>query len=100
LAIFAGGFDMTQLQKLSIDLPLELNEVLEDAVSSGEFATVSEVVTNAVATWQTSRLMHGYTVDEIREMVAEADESGDPIDGPEALRQIDEEFEREFGRKL
>ncbi|WJH39920.1 type II toxin-antitoxin system ParD family antitoxin [Aliirhizobium terrae] len=91
---------MTQLQKVSIDLPSEVTEIIEQAVASGEFASVSEVVTNAVATWQTSRLLHGYTAEELRAMVAEADGSGEPISGAEALRQIDEEFEREFGRKL
>lgn len=91
---------MTQLQKVSIDLPSEVNEIIEQAVASGEFADASEVVTNAVAAWQTSRLLHGYTVEELRAMVAAADESGEPISGAEALRQIDEEFERKFGRKL
>jgi antitoxin ParD1/3/4 len=91
---------MTQQQKVSIDLPNEVTDIIEEAIASGEFANVSDVVTNAVATWQTSRLLHGYSTEELRAMIAEADESGEPISGTEALRQIDEEFEKEFGRKL
>jgi antitoxin ParD1/3/4 len=91
---------MTQLHKVSIDLPSEVNDIIEEAVASGEFANVSDVVTSAVATWRTSRLLHGYTVEELQAMVIEADQSGEPISGQEALKQIDEEFEREFGRRL
>lgn len=91
---------MPQLEKVSIDIPREVSEAINEAVASGEFATAGDVVTKAMATLRSSRLIHGYTVDELDALIAEAEESGDPIGAAEAMRQIDEEFEKEFGRKL
>lgn len=90
---------MGRMERLNIEIPREASEIVEEAVASGEFASASEMVTSALAEWKSSRLIHGYTVEELRELVREADESGEPIDGPEAFRQITEEFEREFGKQ-
>lgn len=91
---------MPQLEKVSIDIPREVSEAIKEAVASGEFETPGDVVTEAMASLQSSRLIYGYTVDELDALIAEAEESGDAIDATEAMRQIDEEFEKEFGRKL
>ena len=91
---------MGRMERLSIELPREVNDIVGEAVASGEFASASEMVASAVAGWKSARLLHGYTVEELRALVKEGQESGDPIDGEEAFRQITEEFEREFGAKL
>ncbi len=91
---------MPQLEKVSIDIPREVSEAINEAVASGEFATAGDVVTEAMATLRSSRLIYGYTVDELDVLVTEAEDSGDLMDAAEAMRQIDEEFEKEFGRKL
>lgn len=83
---------MGRMERLSVDIPQEVNEIVEEAVASGEFASASEMVSSALAEWKSSRLIHGYTVEELRELVREAEESGEPIDGPEAFRQIEEEL--------
>jgi antitoxin ParD1/3/4 len=91
---------MGRMERLSIEIPEEVNQIVEQAVASGEFASPSEMVASAVARWKSSKLIHGYTVEELRALVEEGEASGDPIDGEEAFRQINEEFEREFGAKL
>jgi antitoxin ParD1/3/4 len=88
------------MERLSIEIPSEVSQIVEEAVASGEFTSASEMVASAVAEWKSSKLIHGYTVEELRALVKEGEESGDLIGGEEAFRQITEEFEREFGAKL
>ena len=91
---------MSRMQRLSVEIPAEVNDIVKAAVASGEFASASEMVASAVADWRSSKMIHGYTVDELRALVKEGKESGEPIDGGEAFRQITDEFEREFGAGL
>jgi antitoxin ParD1/3/4 len=84
---------MARMERLSVDIPHEVNEIVEEAVASGEFASASEMVSSAVAEWKTSRLIHGYTREEFLALVEEGEASGDPIDGEEAFERIGEDLE-------
>ncbi|MDB5523258.1 MAG: type toxin-antitoxin system ParD family antitoxin [Rhizobium sp.] len=84
---------MGRMERLSIELPPEVSEIVEEAVASGEFASVSEMVSSALVDWKASRLIHGYTVEELRALVDEAEASGEPIDGKQAFREVREELE-------
>ena len=48
---------MAQAEKLSIALTPELAELVRGAVESGDYASVSEVVREALRDWKTKRLM-------------------------------------------
>jgi len=87
---------MGRMERLSVDIPQEVNEIVEEAVASGEFASASEMVSSALAEWKSSRLIHGYTVEELRALVAEADEDDEEIDGKEAFERIRERFEKDL----
>ena len=87
---------MGRMERLSIDIPREVNEIVEEAVASGEFSSASEMVSSALSEWKTSRLIHGYTVEELRALVAEADEDDELIDGEEAFERIRRQFEKEL----
>lgn len=84
---------MGRMERLSIELSREISEIVDAAVASGEFASASEVVTLALTEWNSSRPTHGYTVEELRALVDEAEASGDLIDGDEAFRQIRQELD-------
>jgi antitoxin ParD1/3/4 len=84
---------MGRMEKLSVEIPRDVNEIVEEAVASGEFASASEMVSSALTEWKSTRLIHGYTVEELRALVDEGEVSGDPIDGEEAFRQIKEELD-------
>jgi antitoxin ParD1/3/4 len=84
---------MGRMDKLSVDIPREVNEIVEEAVASGEFASASEMVSSALTEWKTSRLIHGYTREEFLALVEEGEASGDPVDGEEAFKRIEEELE-------
>jgi|EndMetStandDraft_4_1072995.scaffolds.fasta_scaffold988045_2 antitoxin ParD1/3/4 len=91
---------MGRMEKLDIELPAELSDAVEEAVASGEYASASDVVLGALKEWKATRLIHGYTVEEMRALVDEAEASGDLIDGEEAFRRIKEEFEKNFQGRL
>lgn len=90
---------MGRMERLDIEIPQEVSEIVEEAIASGQFASASEMVSSALAEWKSSRLTHGYTVEELRALVEEADASGDLIDGPTALREIGEELESYIASK-
>ncbi|CAN7313430.1 ribbon-helix-helix domain-containing protein [Rhizobium sp. LjRoot254] len=90
---------MGRMERLSVDIPREVNEIVEEAVASGEFTSASEMVSSALAEWKSTRLIHGYTVEELRALVDEADASGEFIDGETARREIEEELEAYIAAK-
>jgi antitoxin ParD1/3/4 len=94
------GDAMGRMERLSIELTPELSQSIEEAIASGEFASADEVVQSALATWQSSRLIYGYTVEELTALIDEGENSGEPIDGEEAFRQIAQELEDYIARKV
>ena len=90
---------MGRIERLNIDIPGEAKDIVEEAVASGEFASASEMVSSALVAWKSSRLIHGYTREELLALVEEADASGDPIDGEEAFRRIEEELESDIASR-
>lgn len=65
---------MTQVEKLSIALTAELAEQVREAVRSGEYASASEVIREALRGWLGNRR----SADELRRLVAEGLASGAP----------------------
>ena len=63
------------MERLSIEIPREVGEIVQEAVASSEFASASEMVASAVAEWKSSKLIHGYTVEEFRALVDSASPS-------------------------
>jgi antitoxin ParD1/3/4 len=90
---------MGNRETISVELTPEMAEAVEAAVKSGQFGSAGDVVLAALDQWQSGQLIYGYTHEEIDRLVEEGLESGEPIDGDEALGQINEAFEREFGQQ-
>lgn len=85
---------MANVEKISIALPGEMLESIRDAVESGDYATTSEVIREAVRHWEADRMMDyaikRYGLEELRASLREADESIDRGEGIPA----DEVFDR------
>ena len=67
---------MGQVDKRSITLSPELAAAVDDVVAAGEYASVSEVIRDALRQWKDRRDLHGYTVEELRKLVQEGIDSG------------------------
>ncbi|WGF90319.1 type II toxin-antitoxin system ParD family antitoxin [Marinivivus vitaminiproducens] len=67
---------MPTVEKLTIALTPEMAAFVRDAVASGEYASTSEAIRDAVREWKERRGLLGYTVDELRKHVHEGLTSG------------------------
>lgn len=68
---------MSKVEKFSIALTPELAEVVRAAVRTGQYASSSEVVRDALRSWLDERRpLHPYTTAELRQLVEEGLASG------------------------
>jgi antitoxin ParD1/3/4 len=75
---------MTNVEKVSVALTSEQLAELRAAVASGEYATTSEIVREAIRDWQMKRDLRQGEVQRLRALWDEGKRSGDPapIDFP------------------
>ncbi len=67
---------MGNVDKRSITLSPELATAVDEAVAAGEYASVSEVIHDALRGWQERRDLFGYTLEELRALIQEGIDSG------------------------
>lgn len=67
---------MGKVEKISIALPPDMVSEVRSAVSSGEYASASEVVREALRDWRRKRQAAGAEIEEIRRLVQEGVDSG------------------------
>ena len=70
---------MPEIQKVSVALTGEQVISLKTAVESGEYATTSEIVREALRDWQRKRELHGEDVQRLRQLWAEGKQSGPAV---------------------
>jgi antitoxin ParD1/3/4 len=67
---------MPDVQKISVALTAEQVSALKAAVETGEYATASEVVREALREWQWKRQLRGEDLNRLRELWREGKASG------------------------
>jgi antitoxin ParD1/3/4 len=86
---------MASVEKITIALTPEMASFVRTVVQSGEYASTSEAIRDAVREWKERRDLLGYTVDELRGLVQEGLDSGPSRHGSmndikaEALRRLE-----------
>jgi antitoxin ParD1/3/4 len=73
---------VSKIEKLSIALTPELAAEVREAVQSGDYASTSEVVREALRGWAQSRNDRTATIAYFRQMIAEGLASGEPQERP------------------
>jgi antitoxin ParD1/3/4 len=63
---------MEPAEKLSITLPADMARMVRDKVEGGAYASNSEVIREALRTWQEREAMKAQRLDEIRQRIAES----------------------------
>lgn len=84
---------MGKIEKTTISLPSEMLAEIKAAVEAGDYANTSEAVRDAVRQWQRSRAVIVMNDEELRRMVEDARESGEPVDGEPALASLRAKYE-------
>jgi antitoxin ParD1/3/4 len=83
---------MSTVEKLSIALPPEMANLLREAVESGEYASASEVVRDALRAWKRKRKLEMLELDELRRLVREGMESGPAIAAEPVLSRLESKY--------
>lgn len=71
---------MPTVEKISITLPPDLVGILRSAVASGEYASASEVIREALRDWKLKRKVEALELDELRHLAQKGINSGPSID--------------------
>lgn len=80
---------MASIEKISVALPTDMLELVKKAVATGDYATTSEVIREALREWKQRRENRGEAIAELRRLWQEGIESGawQPLDMDEIRRQ-------------
>jgi antitoxin ParD1/3/4 len=79
---------MGALEKITISLPGEMVAEIRAAVAAGEFTNTSEAIRDALRRWRRARTVIALGDDELRRLVSEGRESGEPVDGEAVLDRL------------
>jgi antitoxin ParD1/3/4 len=90
---------MATVEKLSIALTSEFANDIRSAIATGEYASVSEVVRDALRTWRQARESRAVALDELRHLWRDGMESGErvPLDPEDIKRRGRERLARAEG---
>jgi antitoxin ParD1/3/4 len=79
---------MGKVEKISVALPPDMVNDLRSAVASGEYASASEVVRDALRDWKRKRQAAGIEIEETRRLVREGIDSGPGIDADRVFARL------------
>jgi antitoxin ParD1/3/4 len=92
---------MATIEKISVALPKDMLELVKGAVKSGNYATTSEVIREALREWKVRRETREEAISELRKLWQEGIDSGGwrPFDAEEIRREGRRRLERPKPRK-
>ena len=79
---------MANVEKISVALTPEMAADMRKAVESGEYASASEVMRDAMREWRTRRDERARAMEELGRLWDEGIASGPSVDGEEAFERI------------
>jgi antitoxin ParD1/3/4 len=90
---------MSKIEKISIALPPDMVADVKAAVRTGEYATASEVVREALRDWRLKRRVDALDVGDLRRLVDEGINSGPSLDADVVFARLRERFPAKAARK-
>ncbi len=84
---------MANVEKLSVAVTPEMAAMLREVVGSGEYASSSEVMREALREWKFRRGQREQAVEELRKLVQEGIDSGSPENGDAVFDRLMAEFD-------
>lgn len=80
------------VEKISIALPPDMAASLRKAVESGEYASSSEVVREALRDWKLKRKFESLELDELRRLVHDGVNSGPSLDAESVFARLRKKY--------
>jgi antitoxin ParD1/3/4 len=92
---------MGKVQKISVALPKTMTDMVNRAVKSGEYASASEVIRDALRSWKDREKAKALALAHMRELIQDGVESGRgrEIDFDTLKVEMRTEFARRKGKK-
>jgi antitoxin ParD1/3/4 len=84
---------MQSVEKLSVALTPEMAAMVRQAVQTGEYATASEVIRDALRLWKVAQAVRAQELEELRRLWREGAESGPAEDGPAVIARLRRRYE-------
>ena len=84
---------MGKVEKISVGLPSDTIGAVREAVTSGEYASTSEVIREALRDWQLKRKLAHLEVDEMRRLIQDGADSGPGIDADAVFARLRAKYE-------
>lgn len=78
---------MAKLERITVTMPAEMAAKMRAAVESGEYATTSEIVREALRDWEEYQERRLAKLHQLRAMIREGEES-ESLDGETALAEL------------
>jgi antitoxin ParD1/3/4 len=69
---------MRDFEKISVELPSALSAVVQSAVASGEYDSVSAVIEEALLRWTENNAIRNFSSEELNQLWKEGKASGQP----------------------
>jgi antitoxin ParD1/3/4 len=77
-----------KVEKISVALPYEMINDVRNAVASGEYASASEVIRDALRAWRHKRETASIDLEEMRRLIQEGIDSGPSIDADHIFARL------------
>lgn len=75
-----------KVEQFNVLLPEDLASRIHDAVEGGDYSSSSDIVREALLEWDRKRAYAGYSIDQLRALIAEGEASPiAPWEGAEAI---------------
>lgn len=87
---------MSAVEKLSITVPPEMAALIRTRVEEGAYASVSEVIREALRLWREREEERQAAIAAIRGSLEESARSGEPIPMDEAFDRVEERLRERF----
>lgn len=84
---------MTTVEKISIALPAEMASIVRSAVATGEYASSSEVIRDALRDWTHKRTIRQHGISELRQLWQEAmNDKAPAVSADEVLDRLERKY--------
>lgn len=83
---------MGAIERITVTLPAEMAATLRSTVESGEYATTSEIVREALRDWSRARDADRRKLEELRALIREGIESGPGRPADEVFAELEARY--------
>ncbi len=83
---------MANVEKISVAVTPEMAAMIREAVGSGEYASASEVVRDALRDWEYRRKQRDQAIDELRHLIQVGIDSGPSVEGKALFDRLRDKY--------